>query len=266
MPMPDHLVERVMARSGIASRTRRNAVERELRNHIEDVEDELRQIGCDDEAIAARVEARFGDPVEIATAFSETYKVHRVATHTLVWSLQLIASFVGVSLVISSIQMVVGLGRGADAAMTFARMRLEVFGFAALSCGYVGSSLVDRATNGRSLAARAGATAALVAVLAAALTATVPGHVLAPAIACACAATVRFLERRGVRYAPLLGTAGPMLSAWALVGPVVVGNGHISPAVAPIIVTLDVAAACQIMSWLAAHVERWFTLAFEGAG
>jgi hypothetical protein len=47
-----------------------------------------------------------------------------------------------------------------------------------------------------------------------------------------------------------------MLLAWAVVGPVVTGNGHVPPLVAPFIVIFDVSIACQVMSWLASRVER----------
>lgn len=256
MSMTDDVVARVMSQAGIPSRSRRSAVERELRNHIEDVAAELRASGCSDHDLAARIRERFGDPGEVATAFSETYRSSRFASHALFRSMQLVGSFGAVGVLIAGVQLVAAFVAGVEPVSILARMRMEVFGFLALTTGYVGSTIADRTTGGRSVSMRIAVSVGFVAAAMISLTVVAPGHVLAPAVACFCAAAVRFLERARIRFAPLLGTAGPMLSAWALVGPVVVRNGHLSPTVAPIIVTLDVAVACQLMSWLSSRVDR----------
>ncbi|HEX8942966.1 MAG TPA: hypothetical protein VF785_07515 [Gemmatimonadaceae bacterium] len=256
MAVTDDLVAQVMARAGIVSAARRREVERELRGHVEDVATELRAVGCSEDEVISRLRDRFGEPSDVAEAFADVYKGYRVAAYAAFRSAQLAASFAAVALVISSVQLVVALSDHVVVASAFSKIRVELFGFAALACGYVASSFADAHLERQSVTKRAALSIALALVLGAGLTAIVPGHVLVPAVACGCAVIVRFLERSHVRFAPLIGAAGPMVLAWAFVGPVVTGNGRVPTTVAPFIVILDVAMACQVMSWVAALVER----------
>jgi hypothetical protein len=265
MATMEDLVAQVMARAGIVSAARRREIERELAGHVEDVATELRAAGCSEDELASRLRERFGEPADIAAGFAEVYKGHRMAAYAAFRSAQLAASFVAVALLISSVQLVLALTDHIIVASAFSKIRVELFGFAALACGYVASSLGDAHLDGRSVTKRAAMSVALAIVGGAGLTAVVPGHVLAPAVACGCAVIVRFLERSHVRFAPLIGAAGPMLLAWAFVGPVVTGNGRVPAPVAPFVVILDVAMACQVMSWVAALVERRMMTQIAGA-
>ena len=95
----------------------------------------------------------------------------------------------------------------------------------------------------------------VVAIVAAALVLEMPVHMIAPATAYACAATVQSLDGARMRWTPLLASAGLLLPAWLLFGPPFSGNGSIAPALLPFVVTINVAIACWAMSRLGLRID-----------
>src|SRR5215475_2529218 len=117
----DDLVARVLTQARIAGAARRRAVERELRDHIDDAAAELRAAGCADEQLADRIAQQFGDPGEIAHAFDETYRAERVVANALLWSGQLVVSFFAAAAVIASVQLLSGILRHVGVTSLFAQ-------------------------------------------------------------------------------------------------------------------------------------------------
>src|SRR5215831_2358128 len=153
----DDLVARVLTQARIAGAARRRAVERELRDHIEDAAAELRAAGCADEQLADRVAEQFGDPGEIAHAFEETYSAERVVANALLWSGQLVVSFLAAAAVIATVQLLSAVLRRVGVASVFAQFKMETIGFAALASGYVASCWVERMLQRKSALLRVGA-------------------------------------------------------------------------------------------------------------
>jgi hypothetical protein len=222
----DDLVARILARGSIVNAARRHEIARELRSHLHDVADEARLSGHDESAVRTIVVRRFGDADDIAAQFAQTYRAERTTRHAWVFLGLMVASVATVGLVVAAVQLLIAVQFAIRIA--FHGMPWETLGFVALTWGYVGlygtEYLLRRVRMQTVLLLHVctfTAAAACVASLA-------PGHMTTPAVAFVGATMVRLAQRRHVPLAAFAGTAGPLLVAWVLLGPLVSGLGRLT--------------------------------------
>jgi hypothetical protein len=255
MGASENLVRQVISKSGITSATRRRELARELASHIEEVVDELRASGHDEASVQEIVSQRFGHPEEIARAFAETYRTERIAAYTGILAALVAASLVAVGAMISTIQFFVAISSGTALSAAFRGMRWEFVGFVCLTWGYVGIYLGERLFRHRLVRT---VTVNVLLFLPAALGFhyLAPGHVTAPIVAFVCAGMVRILQQPKIRFVWCAGTAGPLLFAWLLVGPLVRSNGPLASWEMGLIVWLGMTLSCFAMTSLTKFFDR----------
>jgi hypothetical protein len=224
----DDLVERIIARGSIVNAARRHEIARELRSHLHDVADEARLSGHDESAVRTIVVRRFGDADDIAAQFAQTYRTERTTRHAWVFLGLMVTSVATVALVVAGVQLLIAVQFGDAIRIAFRGMPWETLGFVALAWGYVGlygtEYLLRRARMRTVLLVHVctfAAAAACVASLA-------HGHMSTPAVAFVGATMVRLAQRRNVPLAAFAGTAGPLLIAWVVLGPLVSGLGRLT--------------------------------------
>jgi hypothetical protein len=105
----DHIVSRVILGAKLPGKKRRCEVAKELRAHLEDLGEEVRSRGYDDEAIVRIVKMRFGEPQEIAAAYASVYAPERWARRIFQAALLLTISTIAVAVVLSTVQSVAAL-------------------------------------------------------------------------------------------------------------------------------------------------------------
>jgi hypothetical protein len=201
----DRIVERVMLRARIPSAARRREIERELRDHLEDMTEE----GLD----------RFGSPDDVGDALARVYAPERLVRQLARSAALVMAASVVAAFIIGSVQIVVGT------AATVAQLGSESVGFAAVALGYCASYLTARRF-------RLPASNAIGLILGGAIWIGAGLSVFAPRHAII--ATVAFLSAAFgglLGYAPvpllwLAGTAGPLLAFGLALGPLLPGAGR----------------------------------------
>jgi hypothetical protein len=218
----DHLVTRVIVLAGLPGHKRGCEVAKELRAHLDDLEEEMRCQGYDDEAAARLVRMRFGDPEDVAAAFASVYAPERWARRIFQSAMLFAASILAVVVVISAVQSIAAMCTAESILSTFRDIDREVFGFAAIAAGYCSLYAGER------LFARSRARVLLPSVslalgLAAAFAWLIPQHAALPLVAFACAASARLLQRVEIPFVWLIGTAFPLLIAWVWFGPLLPG-------------------------------------------
>ena len=75
----DRMVSRIILLAKLPGNNRRAEVAEELRSHLEDLAEEVRSQGYDEEALNRIVRMRFGEAEEIAGAFASVYAPERLA-------------------------------------------------------------------------------------------------------------------------------------------------------------------------------------------
>lgn len=213
----DHIVSRVALRASLPGNKRRREVEKELRAHLDDLVEEARSQGYDEEAAARIARVRFGEPQEIGAAFASVYAPERWARGILQATILFVASTVAVAVVLSTVQSIAALCTAGSVLSTLRDMYQEIFGFAAITAGYC--SLYA----GEHLFPASPAKAVLPSVslglcLAAVFTWLIPQHAALPVVAFASAACARLLQRWAMPFIWFAGTAVPLLIAWILFG------------------------------------------------
>jgi hypothetical protein len=220
----DAIVERVVSAAQLPSAERRREVERELRAHVEDIVEEARLHTQDEGIIRQIVEARFGKSQEVADGFASVYSRERLARRVAGAGILLMASLTAVIVVISGMQSMEAIWRARSVVSPFEYLGHEVFGLSAIILGYLSLYLGERLFP-RSLAKSVLVSAAIAFLAAINLSAFVPQHEALPLAAFCCAAFARLLQRVHIPFLWLAGTAGPLLIAGLIVGPLLPDQG-----------------------------------------
>jgi hypothetical protein len=213
----DHIVSRVISLAKLPGNKPGREVAKELRAHLEDLAEEVRSQGYDDEAAARIVRMRFGEPQEIAAAFASVYAPERWARQILQSAILFFASTIAVAVVVSTVQSIAAMFSAGSVLSTLRDIYQEIFGFGAITAGYCSLYAGER------LFPDSPARAALPSVtLGLCLTAVfawlIPQHAALPLAAFACAACARLLQRVDIPFAWFAGTALPLLIAWVWFG------------------------------------------------
>jgi hypothetical protein len=105
----DHIVSRAILLAKLPGNKHRCEVAKELRAHLDDLADEVRSQGYDNEAAARIIRMRFGEPQEIAAAFSSVYAPERWARRILQSTILFAASTIAVVVVIGTVQSITAM-------------------------------------------------------------------------------------------------------------------------------------------------------------
>jgi len=247
----DRIVSRVISLAKLPGNNRRAEVAGELRAHLEDLAEEVRSQGYDEEATARIVSVRFGEPQEVAGAFASVYAPERLAKMILLSAILVAASTVAVVVVIGAVQLIAAICTATSVVSILRDIHQEVFGFGAVTAGYCSVYAGERIfRTSRVRALLPGVTLGL--CLAAVFSWLVPQHAALPLVAFACAAFGRLLQRVEIPFIWFAGTALPLLMAWALFGPLISGWQF------PWLVWVGLTVACKALQEIVRLYERVF--------
>ena len=245
----DHIVSRVILLAKLPDNKHRREVAKELRAHLDDLGEESRSQGYDDEATARIVRIRFGDPHEVAAAFAFVYAPERWARRILQAAILVAVSTVAVGLVISTVQSIAAICTATSVLSTLRDIHHEVFGLAAIAAGYCSLYAGER-LFAKSLARALLPSVTLGLSLAAVLAWLIPQHVALPLAAFTCAASGRLLQRVPIPFVWFAGTALPLLIAWMLFGRLLPGWQF------PWLVWLGLTISCKALREIVRLFER----------
>ena len=247
----DSILSRVIFLAKLPGNKRRCEVAKELRAHLDDLAEEARSQGYDEEAAARIVRMRFGEPEEVAAAFASVYAPERLAKRILQSAILVTVSTVAVAVVVGTVQSIAAFWTATSIVSTIRNLHWEFVGFCAITAGYCSlyagerlfptclpKALLPSATLGLSLAG-----------LFVWLT---PQHTALPLAAFTCAAFGRLLQRVEIPLFWLTGTALPLLIAWALFGPLISGWQF------PWLVWLGLTVSCKALREIVWLFERVF--------
>jgi hypothetical protein len=247
----DHIVSRVILLAKLPGNKCGREVAQELRAHLDDLAEEMRSNGYDDEAAPRIVKMRFGEPQEIAAAFASVYAPERWARRILQATILFAASTIAVVVVIGTVQSIAAMCAAESILSTFRDIHREVFGFAAIAAGYCSLYAGERFfSTSRVRALLPSVTLGL--GLAAVFAWLIPQHAVLPLVAFACAASGRLLQRVEIPFIWFAGTALPLLTAWALFGPLLPGWQF------PWLVWLGLTISCKALWGIVRLFERLF--------
>jgi hypothetical protein len=233
---PDRIIERIMSRAGIPGAARRRDIERELRDHLEDMaDDDLEQ---------------FGSPEAVGDALARVYATERLAAQIARALALVIVSGLAAAAVIGSVQAATAIGTAPSVVATLVRVRSEFVGLVAVAFGYC-------ASYGARRRLRFSLPSTVALIIAAALWLRVGLSVLAPQHAGI--ATVAFLSTAlggalSCTPVPLLwlaGTAAPLLIAGIAFGPLLPDGGRFSWTM-----WLGLSLSCVAMRFVVRTFER----------
>ena len=247
----DRIVSRVISLAELPGNSRRAEVAKELRTHLEDLAEEVRSQGYDEEALERIVRMRFGEAEEIAGAFSSVYAPRRLAKLILQSAILLTASTVAVVVVIGAVQLMAAICTATSVGSILRGIHREIFGFGAVTAGYCSVYAGERIFP-TSLAKPLLPSAALGVWLAALFAWLIPQHAALPLAAFACAASGRLLQRVAIPFVWFAGTAVPLLMAWALFGPLISGWQF------PWLVWLGLTGSCKALREIVRLFEKVF--------
>ncbi|MGA7622050.1 MAG: permease prefix domain 1-containing protein [Candidatus Acidiferrales bacterium] len=248
----DHTVSRVILLAKLPGNKRGREVAKELRAHLDDLAEEVRSQGYDDEAAARIVRMRFGEPQAIAAAFASVYAPERWARRILQSTILFAASTIAVVVVVSTVQSIAAMCTAESILSTFRDIHREVFGFAAIAAGYCSLYVGERLfSTSRVRTLLPSVTLGL--GLAATFAWLIPQHAVLPLVAFACAASGRLLQRVEIPFVWFAGTALPLLIAWVLFGQLLPGWQF------PWLVWLGLTISCKVLQEIVRLFERVFT-------
>jgi hypothetical protein len=246
----DRIVSRVILLAKLPGNKRRCEVEKELRAHLDDLAEEARSQGHDDEAAARIVRMRFGEPEEVAAAFASVYAPERLAKRILQSAILVTVSTVTVVVVIGTVQSIVAIFTATSVLSTLRDLHLELAGFGAIVVGYCTFYAGERLFP--TSMARALLPSVTVGLLVAVFGWLIPQHAVLPLAAFVCATTGRLLQRVQIPFVWLAGTALPLFIAWALFGPLISGWQF------PWLVWLGLTISCKALREVLRLFERVF--------
>ena len=247
----DRIVSRIILQAKLPGNNSRAELAEELRTHLEDLSEQVRSQGYDEEVTARIVRMRFGEAEEIAGAFTSVYATERLAKLILQSAILVTASTVAVVMVIGAVQLIAAICTTTSVVSILRSIHEEVFGFAAVTAGYCSAYAGERLFP-TSLAKTLLPSAALGLWLAAVFGWLVPQHAALPSAAFACAASGRLLQRVEIPFVWFAGTALPLLVAWALFGPLISGWQF------PWLVWLGLTISCKALREIVRLFERVF--------
>jgi len=248
---PDRIVSRVILLAHLPGNKRRCEVEKELRAHLDDLAEEARSQGYDEEAAARVVRMRFGEAELVAAAFASVYAPERLAKRILQSAILVTASTVAVVVVIGTVQSIAAICTANSIISTLRDIHRELFGFGAIVAGYCSLYAGERLFP-TSLARALLPSVTLGLWLAAVFGRLIPQHGALPLVAFTCAAFGRLLQRVEIPLVWFVGTAGPLLIAWALCGPLITGWQF------PWLVWLGLTISCKALREIVRLFERVF--------
>jgi hypothetical protein len=247
----DRIVSRVISLAELPGNSRRAEVVKELRTHLEDLAEEVRSQGYDEEALERIVRMRFGEAEQIAGAFTSVYAPERLAKLVLQSAILVTASTVAVVAVIGTVQLMAAICTATSVVSILRGIHQEIFGFGAVTAGYCGVYAGERIFP-TSLAKALLPSATLGLWLAALFGWLIPQHAALPLAAFACAASGRLLQRVEKPFVWFAGTAVPLLMAWALFGPLISGWQF------PWLVWLGLTGSCKALREIVRLFEKVF--------
>jgi uncharacterized protein (UPF0335 family) len=213
----DHIVSRVILRAKLPGNKHRCEAEKELRAHLDDLAEEARSQGYDDEAAARIVRMRFGEPQEIGAAFASVYASERWARRIVQAIILFAASAIVVAVVLSAVQSIAAICTAESLLSTLHNLYQEILGFGMITAGYYSLYAGERLFP-TSLARAALPSVSLGLCLAPMFAWLIPQHAALPVVAFACAASARVLQRFEIPFIWFAGTALPLLIGWAVFG------------------------------------------------
>jgi hypothetical protein len=249
----DHIVSRVILLARLPGNKRGCEVAKELRAHLDDLSEEARSQGYDEEAAARIVRMQFGEPEEVAAAFASVYAPERWARRILQSTILVAASTIAVVVVVSTVQSVAAMFSAGSILSTLRDIHQEIFGFGAITAGYCSLYAGERLFPA-SLARAVLPSVTLGLCLAAVFAWLIPQHAVLPLVAFACAASGRLLQRLEIPFIWFAGTALPLLIAWVLFGRL------ISCWEFPWLVWLGLTISCKALREIVRLFERVFIL------
>jgi uncharacterized protein (UPF0335 family) len=249
----DRIVSRVILLAKLPGDNRRAEVAKELQTHLEDLAEEVRSQGYDEEATARIVRMRFGEPQEVAGAFASVYAPERLAKLILQSTILVTASAMAVVVVIGGVQSIAAIFTATSIVSIWRDIHREIFGFAAVTAGYCSLYAGERLFP-TSLARAVLPSVTLGLWLVAVFGWLIPQHAALPLAAVACAASGRLLQRVEMPFVWFAGTALPLLMAWALFGPLISGWQF------PWLVWLGLTVSCKALR----EIVRLFERVFDG--
>jgi hypothetical protein len=213
----DQIVSGIILRARLPGNKRGCDVAKELRAHLDDLAEEVRSQGYDDEAAARIVRMRFGDPQEIAAAFASVYAAERWWRRILQATLLFAVSTIAVAVLLSTVQCIAAVCTAGSVLSILRDIYQEIVGFGMITAGYCSLYAGERLFPG-SVARAALPSVTLGLCLAAMFAWLIPQHAVLPVVAFASAASARLLQRVQIRFIWFAGTGLPLLIAWVLFG------------------------------------------------
>lgn len=226
----DRIVERVLARARIPGATRRREIERELRDHLED--------------LAEADLARFGDPEVVGDALGRVYAPERWAAHVARAATLVLASGLAAAVIITGVQVVM-------TAATLREISTEIAGFATVALGYCAAYLARRRYR-LSLPSVVGVITGGALWIGVGLSVLAPRHAVIATVAFLSTAFGGLLVYAPVPLLWLAGTAGPLLMASVVLGPLVPGAGRF-----PWLIWVGLSLSCVALRIVVRVFERY---------
>jgi uncharacterized protein (UPF0335 family) len=218
------VIQQIIALARFPHARYRLDVEKELRDHLDDVEEEARSQGHDEAMIERIVAIRFGDPRKIAAAFASVYALERWMRRAVACAILILASIIAASLVIGTMQSSAALLIGVPFADVTNGFYWEGLGLVAVALGYCSAYLGHRLFP-TSFSKATSLSFILAICVAAGLFSALPAHALLPCVAFTCAASARLLQRVHLPIVWLAGTAGPITIMGLAFHPLLAGQG-----------------------------------------
>ncbi len=249
------VIQQIVALAKLPGARCRCEIERELRDHLEDLEEEARSRGHNEAMIEQIAAIRLGAPREIAAAFASVYAFERWMRRALACGILLLASFVAVSFAVGIVQSSAALWIGAQFPGVSNGLYWEVLGLVAIALGYCGAYLVQLVFP-TSFAKAASLSFILTICVAECLFSAVPAHAVLPCIAFAGTAFASLLQRVHVPFVWLAGPAVPITIIAVAFRPLLAGQGP-----PPWLLWVGLALSCAVLRRIVCIFEK---LAFKG--
>ncbi len=235
------VIQQIIALAKLPHARYRLDIERELRDHLEDLEDEARSQGHDEAMIERITAMRLGNPQEIAAAFASVYAFDKWMRRAVACTILLLVSIAAVSLVVGTVQSIAALLIRIPFADVSDGFYWEVLGLVAVTLGYCSAYLAERVFP-TSFAKAASLSFSLTICVAAGLFSAIQVHAILPCIAFADAAFARLLQRVHLPIVWLAGTVGLITMMALALRPLLAGQGP-----PPWLLWLGLTVSCAVL-------------------